>query len=451
MVFFPVHSCAAALCCKSRIIFFTPFSSVKAVDFNCMSENSQRSRSNSTPTKPNPSFHTGLPSPQSPSTSPQASPRSDASSPTEDLQRAATTGEFTTFDQQPKSILRVSSAKGLTKRRVEWQSGTIVEFTAYRAMSALTVPKMHLDLNGAGIFPLATDTPLSADGRSGGYPFVVDVRNKGVVELVAESDEERKKWMGWFAQVRGKPLSTSPRVLIPKDDSGALRTRAMSLPAFNPNPSPPGSGNTSPLQRRPTMPVATSQFRPEAQSQVRSPRTVSFMDGGSSTTMAPERLFSAEGLRRVRAMYEHYCPEKLSNIPKIVEAWFGREQDLIIALIEKYGPEPETIRVTTTTSSTPLMSEPSNSVLSPTASAESNSSFVAPVVPPLRLRCSSEAGTQTPFRVTSSSTAASVVQRRAMGASIKCPTRRAMYGDLEKLESELLATIGEYHTWKRHR
>eukprot|EP00759_Apiculatamorpha_spiralis_P019173 PhF_6_TR25323/c0_g2_i2/m.34988 len=43
---------------------------------------------------------------------------------------------------------------------------------------------------------------------------------------------------------------------------------------------------------------------------------------------------------RVLAMYQKYAPEKAGNVDAAMQAYAGREQELIDALVAKYGPEP---------------------------------------------------------------------------------------------------------------
>jgi hypothetical protein len=43
---------------------------------------------------------------------------------------------------------------------------------------------------------------------------------------------------------------------------------------------------------------------------------------------------------RVTRFYQHYAPDKISVIDKAVTAYAGREEELMLALTEKYGPEP---------------------------------------------------------------------------------------------------------------
>eukprot|EP00759_Apiculatamorpha_spiralis_P019179 PhF_6_TR25323/c1_g1_i5/m.34994 len=56
---------------------------------------------------------------------------------------------------------------------------------------------------------------------------------------------------------------------------------------------------------------------------------------------------------RVRAMYQKYAPDKLNNIDTIMSAYAGREHEMIMALVGKYGPEPGVSHPGTVTSDYP--------------------------------------------------------------------------------------------------
>eukprot|EP00759_Apiculatamorpha_spiralis_P019177 PhF_6_TR25323/c1_g1_i1/m.34992 len=43
---------------------------------------------------------------------------------------------------------------------------------------------------------------------------------------------------------------------------------------------------------------------------------------------------------RVRAMYQKYAPDKLNNVDTVLLKWAGKEPNLMTALVAKYGPEP---------------------------------------------------------------------------------------------------------------
>jgi len=45
--------------------------------------------------------------------------------------------------------------------------------------------------------------------------------------------------------------------------------------------------------------------------------------------------------QRLQAFYGKYMPEKVDGIPAILEKYAGKEQKLFVALVKKYGPEPE--------------------------------------------------------------------------------------------------------------
>lgn len=44
---------------------------------------------------------------------------------------------------------------------------------------------------------------------------------------------------------------------------------------------------------------------------------------------------------RLTAFYEEYQPDKVSDVPMLLEKYAGKEEKLFIALTKKYGPEPE--------------------------------------------------------------------------------------------------------------
>eukprot|EP00549_Striatella_unipunctata_P005148 CAMPEP_0118722222 /NCGR_PEP_ID=MMETSP0800-20121206/31229_1 /TAXON_ID=210618 ORGANISM="Striatella unipunctata, Strain CCMP2910" /NCGR_SAMPLE_ID=MMETSP0800 /ASSEMBLY_ACC=CAM_ASM_000638 /LENGTH=263 /DNA_ID=CAMNT_0006630315 /DNA_START=97 /DNA_END=888 /DNA_ORIENTATION=+ len=52
-----------------------------------------------------------------------------------------------------------------------------------------------------------------------------------------------------------------------------------------------------------------------------------------------ERPWTTE--ERLRAFYEMYMPEKVDGIPALLEKYEGKEEKLFIALVKKYGPEPD--------------------------------------------------------------------------------------------------------------
>lgn len=44
---------------------------------------------------------------------------------------------------------------------------------------------------------------------------------------------------------------------------------------------------------------------------------------------------------RLTAFYEQYMPEKLENVPALLDKYAGKEEKLFTALVKKYGAEPE--------------------------------------------------------------------------------------------------------------
>mmetsp|Transcript_9788 Transcript_9788/g.13798 ORF Transcript_9788/g.13798 Transcript_9788/m.13798 type:complete len:256 (-) Transcript_9788:61-828(-) len=45
--------------------------------------------------------------------------------------------------------------------------------------------------------------------------------------------------------------------------------------------------------------------------------------------------------QRLTAFYEQYVPEKIDSVPALLEKYEGKEDKLFVALVKKYGPEPE--------------------------------------------------------------------------------------------------------------
>jgi|Transcript_14324 density-regulated protein DRP1 len=45
--------------------------------------------------------------------------------------------------------------------------------------------------------------------------------------------------------------------------------------------------------------------------------------------------------QRLTAFYEEYVPEKIDSVPALLEKYEGKEDKLFVALVKKYGPEPE--------------------------------------------------------------------------------------------------------------
>ncbi|KAL7577583.1 hypothetical protein ACA910_015109 [Epithemia clementina (nom. ined.)] len=66
--------------------------------------------------------------------------------------------------------------------------------------------------------------------------------------------------------------------------------------------------------------------------------------GGSSTAETtkpprPERPWTTE--ERLTAFYKKYVPEKVDAIPGLLEKYAGKEDNLFVALVKKYGEEPD--------------------------------------------------------------------------------------------------------------
>lgn len=65
-------------------------------------------------------------------------------------------------------------------------------------------------------------------------------------------------------------------------------------------------------------------------------------DGGGGGDPAPARPtepWTTE--ERLTKFYEEYVPEKVSDVPSLLEKYAGKEEKLFLALAKKYGPEPE--------------------------------------------------------------------------------------------------------------
>lgn len=72
------------------------------------------------------------------------------------------------------------------------------------------------------------------------------------------------------------------------------------------------------------------------------PTTSADGDGGAdgaSSTPAPTAPWTIK--ERLVAFYTEYMPEKLDGIDAILEKYAGKEDKLFMALVKKYGPEPE--------------------------------------------------------------------------------------------------------------
>eukprot|EP00578_Thalassiosira_sp_NH16_P008066 CAMPEP_0181105706 /NCGR_PEP_ID=MMETSP1071-20121207/16134_1 /TAXON_ID=35127 /ORGANISM="Thalassiosira sp., Strain NH16" /LENGTH=268 /DNA_ID=CAMNT_0023189049 /DNA_START=41 /DNA_END=847 /DNA_ORIENTATION=+ len=61
--------------------------------------------------------------------------------------------------------------------------------------------------------------------------------------------------------------------------------------------------------------------------------------GGESTPPEPTEPWTTR--ERLVAFYTEYMPEKLDGIDAILEKYEGKEDKLFVALVKKYGPEPE--------------------------------------------------------------------------------------------------------------
>ena len=70
-----------------------------------------------------------------------------------------------------------------------------------------------------------------------------------------------------------------------------------------------------------------------------SSKVASANDDSTSNTNAPTAPWTTR--ERLSAFYTKYMPEKLDGIDAILEKYAGKEDKLFVALVKKYGPEPE--------------------------------------------------------------------------------------------------------------
>lgn len=67
--------------------------------------------------------------------------------------------------------------------------------------------------------------------------------------------------------------------------------------------------------------------------------TVANEDEGEAVPARPEAPRTIE--ERLTAFYEKYQPDKVSDVPSLLEKYAGKEDKLFLALVKKYGPEPD--------------------------------------------------------------------------------------------------------------
>jgi density-regulated protein DRP1 len=58
-----------------------------------------------------------------------------------------------------------------------------------------------------------------------------------------------------------------------------------------------------------------------------------------TTGKRPDAPWTTE--ERLTRFYEEYVPEKVSDVPGLLEKYAGKEDKLFVALVKKYGPEPD--------------------------------------------------------------------------------------------------------------
>jgi density-regulated protein len=61
--------------------------------------------------------------------------------------------------------------------------------------------------------------------------------------------------------------------------------------------------------------------------------------GDQKKTKRPEAPWTTE--ERLTKFYELHVPEKVSDVPSLLQKYAGKEDKLFLALVQKYGPEPE--------------------------------------------------------------------------------------------------------------
>ncbi len=62
-------------------------------------------------------------------------------------------------------------------------------------------------------------------------------------------------------------------------------------------------------------------------------------DSNDEALERPSEPWTVE--ERLTKFYEEYVPEKVSDVPSLLEKYAGKEDKLFMALVKKYGPEPE--------------------------------------------------------------------------------------------------------------
>jgi density-regulated protein len=64
-------------------------------------------------------------------------------------------------------------------------------------------------------------------------------------------------------------------------------------------------------------------------------------EGGSDTVVVARPTAPWTTEERLTAFYQQYQPDKLSDVPSLLEKYSGKEDKLFLALVKKYGPEPD--------------------------------------------------------------------------------------------------------------
>eukprot|EP00568_Trieres_chinensis_P010530 CAMPEP_0183307596 /NCGR_PEP_ID=MMETSP0160_2-20130417/18209_1 /TAXON_ID=2839 ORGANISM="Odontella Sinensis, Strain Grunow 1884" /NCGR_SAMPLE_ID=MMETSP0160_2 /ASSEMBLY_ACC=CAM_ASM_000250 /LENGTH=255 /DNA_ID=CAMNT_0025471209 /DNA_START=58 /DNA_END=825 /DNA_ORIENTATION=- len=72
---------------------------------------------------------------------------------------------------------------------------------------------------------------------------------------------------------------------------------------------------------------------------LRSGKALDADDDDDGVDAAPSRPWTTE--ERLRAFYNKYQPDKVGGVPALLQKYSGKEEKLFVALVKKYGPEPE--------------------------------------------------------------------------------------------------------------
>jgi hypothetical protein len=144
---------------------------------------------------------------------------------------------------------------------------------------------------------------------------------------------------------------------------------------YGPEPSPsegPVAGGEGALQPSASQAVVAAK----APDQPNPPAADPASPAPTLGTVPPPAVASGSSYRdRVAALYAKYAPDKVSTVDKTMEKYAGAEEQLIDALVKKYGPEPAA-------GSTPAPESNSTTAAPPLQSATSQSFAAAEPTPP---------------------------------------------------------------------